>query len=74
MTHNLLLFIGYRMSPPVLCAIDTKDIGQFRFLPLPRESRLCARVFHRTALLKVVKIVKRAFEFGNALLNEVEVD
>jgi hypothetical protein len=33
MTHNLLLFIGYRMSTPVLLAVDTKDIGHFRFLP-----------------------------------------
>jgi hypothetical protein len=34
MTHNLLLFIGYRMGTPVLLAVDTKDIGYFRVLPL----------------------------------------
>jgi hypothetical protein len=30
-------------------------------------------VFHRSALLFVVKIVKRAFEFGDALGDEVQI-
>jgi hypothetical protein len=35
MPHNLLFFIRYRMGILVLCAIETKDIGHFRFLPVP---------------------------------------
>jgi len=62
------------VSTPVLLAVDTKDIGHFRFLPLPLESRLCACLFHRSALLVFIKNVKRAFDFGNPLLNEVQVD
>jgi hypothetical protein len=31
-------------------------------------------LFHGAALLYAVKIIKRAFDFGNPLLNEVEVD
>jgi hypothetical protein len=62
------------MGTPVLLTVDTKNIGYFRFLPLPLESRLCACLFHGLALLFFVKNVKRAFDFGNPLLNEVEVD
>jgi hypothetical protein len=31
-------------------------------------------LFHRSALLIFIKNVKRAFEFSNPLLNEVQVD
>ena len=31
-------------------------------------------MFHRLALLVFIKNVKRAFDFGNPLLNEVQVD
>jgi hypothetical protein len=62
------------MGTPVLFAVETKDIGHFRFFPLPLESRLCACLFHRSALLFFIKNVKRAFDFSDPLLNEVEVD
>jgi hypothetical protein len=54
----------------VLCAIETKDIGYFRVLPLSLYSCL----FHGSALLFFIKKVKRAFDFGNPLLNEMKVD
>jgi hypothetical protein len=74
MPHNLLLFIRYRVSIFVLCPVDTKDIGHFRIFPVPVYSRLYAGLFHGSALLYAVKIIKRACDVGNPLLNEVEVD
>ena len=74
MTHNLLLFIGYRMGTPVLLTVDTKNIGHFRLLPLPLESGFCAYLFHRSAPLVFVENVKRTFDFSDSLLNEVKVD
>jgi hypothetical protein len=74
MTHNLLLFIKYRMGILVRFAIDTKDIGHFQVLPVPVYSRFYAGLFHGSALLYAVKIIKRACDVGNPLLNEVEVD
>jgi hypothetical protein len=74
MTHNLLLFIGYTVSTPVLLAVDTKNIGHFRLLPLPLESGFCAYLFHRSAPLVFVENVKRTFDFSDSLLNEVKVD
>jgi hypothetical protein len=57
----------------VLLSVYTKDICHFRFFSVLRESGFCACVFHRSALLFVVKIVKRAFEFGDALGDEVQI-
>jgi len=74
MPHNLLLFIRYRMGILVLCAVETKDISHFRVLPVPVYSRLYACLFHGSALLYAVKIIKMACDVGNPLLNEVEVD
>ena len=62
------------MGTPVLLAVDTKDIGHFRVLPVPLYSGLCTGLFHGSALLYAVKIIKRACDVGNPLLNEVEVD
>jgi hypothetical protein len=58
----------------ILCAVEPKDIGHFRFFPVPGYSRLYAGLFHGSALLYAVKIIKRACDVGNPLLNEVEVD
>ena len=74
MPHNLLLFIRYRIGTLVLFAIETKDIGHFRVLPVSLYSRLRTGLFHGSALLYAVKIIKRACDVGNPLLNEVEVD
>ena len=60
------------MSTPVLFAVEMKDIGHFRLLPLLLR-KLCACLFHGPALLFFVKIVKRAFEFGDSLGNEVQI-
>jgi hypothetical protein len=62
------------MTTPVLFTVETKDIGYFRVLPVPLYSRLCTGLFHGSALLYAVKIIKRACDVGNPLLNEVEVD
>jgi hypothetical protein len=74
MPHNLLLFIRYRMGILVLSAVETKDIGHFRVLPVSGYSWLYTCLFHGSALLYAVKIPKRACDVGNPLLNEVEVD
>ena len=74
MPHNLLLFIRYRPSILVLCAVETQDIGYLRVFPVPLYSGLCTGLFHGSALLYAVKIIKRACDVGNPLLNEVEVD
>jgi hypothetical protein len=74
MVHNLLLFIKYRMGILVRFAVETTDIGHFRVVPVSLYSWLCACLFHRSALLVFIKNVKRAFDFGNPLLNEMKVD
>jgi hypothetical protein len=59
---------------PVLLAVYTKYIRYFRFFSVVLGHLFIVRFFHGLALLFFVKIVKRAFEFGDPLGNEVKIE
>jgi hypothetical protein len=59
---------------PVFLAIYTKYIRHFRFFSFVKEHLFIVSFFHGYALLFFVKIVKRAFEFGDPLGYEVEIE
>jgi hypothetical protein len=58
---------------PVLLAVYTKDIRHFRFFSIVKGHLFIVNCFHWHALLFFVKIVKRAFELGDPLGNEVQI-
>jgi hypothetical protein len=58
---------------PVLFAVYTKYIRHFRFFSFVLGHLFIVSFFHWRALLFFVKVVKRAFELGDPLGNEVEI-
>jgi hypothetical protein len=59
---------------PVLLAVYTKYICHFRLFSVLLGHLSIVSFFHWRALLFFVKIVKRAFEFGDPLRNEVQIE
>jgi hypothetical protein len=59
---------------PVLLAVYTKYICHFRFFSVLLGMLPLVSFFHWRALLFFIKIVKRAFELGDPLGNEVQIE